>query len=303
MAEWGIPYMGSKDGIVESIALNFPKADHFYDLFGGGFSVSHFMVVNKSKSYKHFHYNEIKKPLVELVKRAINGEFNYNKFKPPFVTREMFFNRDKDDLYTEILWSFGNSCTSYLFGKDIEPYKKSMHNAVVFDKFDELAEKTFKFKVWPIKYKSIYQKRLYLRNLIEHYRKTKIPEHLHKFLNEEQRNKLKSIDNLRKLQQLQQLERLQQLNFTSLSYDQVEILPNSVVYCDPPYEGTAKYNDSFDHKKFLDWAATRNFPVFISEYNISDPRFKLKYSIDKRSMLSSDKTHVVKSEKLYWNGK
>ena len=76
MSEYGIPYMGSKAGIAASIALNFPKADHFYDLFGGGGSISHYMALNKAKNYKTFHYNEIKTIIADVVKRAIAGEFN-----------------------------------------------------------------------------------------------------------------------------------------------------------------------------------------------------------------------------------
>jgi site-specific DNA-adenine methylase len=107
---------------------------------------------------------------------------------------------------------------------------------------------------------------------------------------------------LQQLQRLEQLERLQQLSFYAKSYDEVDILPSSVVYCDIPYEGTADYG-KFDRKKFLDWAASRDFPVYISEYNISDNRFKQVYSIDKRSLLAGNlKGDRNKSEKLYWNG-
>lgn len=52
--KWGIPYQGSKTKLVEKIAKYFPNADHFYDLFGGGFSMSHFMLVNRKRSFKHF---------------------------------------------------------------------------------------------------------------------------------------------------------------------------------------------------------------------------------------------------------
>lgn len=86
-----------------------------------------------------------------------------------------------------------------------------------------------------------------------------------------------------------------------MSYEQVEIAPNSVVYCDIPYQGTADYGE-FSHKDFFEWAATREFPVYISEYNITDKRFKLVYEIDKRSMLSPKKDNKIMSEKLYWNG-
>lgn len=318
MAEYGIPYMGSKDRIIDSLALNFPKADHFYDLFGGGFSVTHYMLTHFSKRYKSFHYNELNPLVVDVVKRAINGEFNYDRNKPKWISREEFFEKKDVDGYIKTCWSFGNGGKYYLFSKEIEPYKKAMHQAIVFDEFNEIAEKTLRFTKWPSNVKTFKQRRLYLSQLIDHYRKTKIPVHLHQFLNEDQIKKINSIDNLRRLEhleqlqrlerlerleQLEQLEQLQRLNITNLSYDQVDILPNSIVYCDIPYGGTEDYGNSFNRQKFFDWAASRDFPVFISEYNVEDPRFKLIYSIDKISMLSSDKTVGNKSERLYWNGK
>lgn len=57
------------------------------------------------------------------------------------------------------------------------------------------------------------------------------------------------------------------------------------------------------HKEFYDWAASRAFPVYISQYSLSDDRFKLIYSVDKRSMLAADKMVGNKEENLYWNGK
>ena len=320
MAKFGIPYMGSKDKVAHSIALNFPKADHFYDLFGGGFSMTHYMLVNRSKHYKHFHFNEIEPSTVQLIKDAIAGKYNYKVFKPEFVTREMFFKRIKE-AYIRICWSFGNDQKTYMFSKDIEPYKHSMHNAVVFNKFNELATKTLGFDSWPKNVNTIYKKRLYLGQKIEWYRvKNRLPKCLHKFLpvkQQETLNRLRQLpqlEQLRGLQQLQQVERLQQLQqlerlerlpynltMTSLDYRQVEIKPNSIVYCDIPYENTGSYLGSFNHKDFHNWAASRDFPVYISEYKIKDPRFKLIYTIDKRGIFSGRANNLCQ-EKLYWNG-
>ena len=49
--KYGIPYQGSKTKLIEKIARFFPNADNFYDLFGGGFSVSHYMLKHRSKNY------------------------------------------------------------------------------------------------------------------------------------------------------------------------------------------------------------------------------------------------------------
>ena len=135
--KYGIPYQGSKTKIIDSIARFFPNADHFYDLFGGGFSVSHYLMKHRSKSYKQFHYNEIRPGLCELIRDAIDGKYNYAVFRPEWISRDRFL-KDKDtDPYIKIIWSFGNNGKKYVFGKEIEEKKRSMHMAVVFDEFDE----------------------------------------------------------------------------------------------------------------------------------------------------------------------
>lgn len=296
MTNYGIPYMGSKSKICQDIAFYFPDAENFYDLFGGGFAVTHYMMTQESDRYKTFHFNEIKFGVVDLIKRAIAGEFNYDVFKPVWISREDFFA--SDDAYVKVCWSFGNNQRNYMFGKNIEAYKKSMHQAVIFDEFDELAEMTLGFKCWPKELATIKQKRFYLRQKIEHYRVTKIPEHLHKFLSEKQLTQLPPFSRLERLQQLEQLERLR---MTALDYRNVKILPNSIVYCDIPYFEKGNYQNNFSHQEFFDWAATRDFPVYVSEYNIDDPRFKLVFQIEKRSTLSATGFGGEKIERLYWN--
>jgi hypothetical protein len=64
------------------------------------------------------------------------------------------------------------------------------------------------------------------------------------------------------------------------------------------------YLNDFNHAEFFNWAASRDFPVYISEYNISDIRFECIYQLDKRSMLTSQKHKTqTMQEKLYWNKK
>lgn len=54
------------------------------------------------------------------------------------------------------------------------------------------------------------------------------------------------------------------------SYDKLEIPHQSIIYCDPPYEGTTKYKDDFNHDDFWRWCRDKckeGHQVFISEYN------------------------------------
>jgi site-specific DNA-adenine methylase len=318
MAQYGLPYMGSKSGICDELIRIFPSADHFYDLFGGGFSVTHAMMINRSKDFKKFHFNEIRSGMCDLIKDAIYGKYNYKVFKPEFVDRETFFSIKEKEPYIKICWSFGNNGRDYLFSKEIEPYKKSMHQAVVFNEFDDLAKEVFGCSEFKEGY-LIDSRRHILRSRIEYFRKNgKIPKLLIPFLPKKTKNfrqlqqlqqlqRLEQLELLERLQQLQQLQRLEQLEllerleFSSLSYDQVDFKSNSIIYCDPPYNNTAKYDSHFNHSKFLNWANEQTSPVFISEYKIDDKRFKPLFKIQKRSLLSQDKTMKVKNEFVFGN--
>ena len=82
---------------------------------------------------------------------------------------------------------------------------------------------------------------------------------------------LESYERLQCLRQLEALERIQALDrLRALKYDyrDVEIAAGDVVYADPPYAGTQRYNTGgFDTSAFWAWVQTRSFPVFVSEYH------------------------------------
>lgn len=68
-----------------------------------------------------------------------------------------------------------------------------------------------------------------------------------------------------------QQKNLHSIKFYHCNYWQLPIPPKSIIYCDPPYEGTDGYLDGeFDHKKFWDWVRRKSMEghqVFVSEYN------------------------------------
>jgi len=297
MAKYGIPYMGSKSKIIDQFAHLFPKANHFYDLFGGGFSVSHYMIQRRSKDYKGFHFNEIRPGVCELVQRAISGEFNYQNFKMPWVSKEEFLENKDTDAFIKMVWSFGNNGNDYLFGEDIEPYKRSLHRCVVFDEFDEISIAVTGRDSWPPN-TSIYKKRIFILNRVEWFRRTKkIPEQIQPFLKDwDGKKELKRLEQLERLERLQRLKQLQQLHFYNSDYRQIKINPQSIVYCDIPYKGTVEYDQSFNHQEFYDWADSQESPVFVSEYEIKDTRFKLIKEMKVKSSLGGQKDAT---ERLY----
>lgn len=291
MAKYGIPYMGSKDKIAEFICRQLPSAENFYDLFGGGFSMTHCMMIHHKNKYKNFHFNEYEPTTVQLIKDAIAGKYNYNNFKPPWVDRKTFFKNKDNCAYTRIIWSFGNNQKGYIFGEEIEEKKKSLHMAVVFNEFDDFAKKTLKLKKFPDNL-DITSRRLLCRRIISSRRSER--------LDLERLQQLQQLERLERLEQLERLQQLERLELTALSYDEVKIKSNSVIYCDPPYIGTAEYTSSFNHLKFYDWCRNQKELVFISEYKMPED-FDVFFSISKRSLLSSDKTVGDKIEKVFVN--
>lgn len=92
------------------------------------------------------------------------------------------------------------------------------------------------------------------------------------------------------INRLIRLRRLSGLNadnvhISNMSYDEIEIKPNSVIYCDIPYKNVLGYSNKetytsgiyFDYDKFYDWCLQQNNPVFISEYNMPEDKFKCIY--------------------------
>ena len=73
---------------------------------------------------------------------------------------------------------------------------------------------------------------------------------------------------------LKQLPSLENVVFENRQYWSMVIPTSSIIYCDPPYEGTSKYKTGeFDHSLFWDWVRNKSNDgntVFISEYAAPD---------------------------------
>ena len=86
-----------------------------------------------------------------------------------------------------------------------------------------------------------------------------------------------------------QKEGLKGVRFTNLDYTSMVFEERSLIYCDPPYKGTAGYSVEFDYDGFWGWAWQKHWEghtVVVSEY--SAPKgvkeiasFKVKCVIDK----------------------
>jgi len=99
---------------------------------------------------------------------------------------------------------------------------------------------------------------------------------------------------------LKQIEKLKGVIFKSVSYNELIIPPNSIIYNDPPYFGVAGYKDKFDHNKFWQWCREKSLEgheVYTSEYNAPDD-FECIWSHNLKTNMDA-KCEVISIEKLF----
>lgn len=100
---------------------------------------------------------------------------------------------------------------------------------------------------------------------------------------------------------LNQIDSLKEIIFTNVNYYDMIIPENSIIYCDPPYEGTTKYKDSFDHKSFWEWCRNKHgqgHKIFISEYNAPED-FECIWNKKVNNSLTKDTGSKKGIEKLW----
>jgi len=69
---------------------------------------------------------------------------------------------------------------------------------------------------------------------------------------------------------IKQSGNIQGVALATANYNSLEIPDYSIIYCDPPYENTTGYKDSFNHAEFWQWcrdSKAQGHTIFISEYN------------------------------------
>ena len=133
----------------------------------------------------------------------------------------------------------------------------------------------------------------------------------------ERLERLQSLESLERLERLESLERLERLENISdmterailspqdmfietsnISYTDYVYCDGDVVYCDPPYKNTMDYGIRFDSDAFWEWARTRSYPVYVSEYQAPSD-FVSVWRKEKRVLLSSESLTAPRTEHLF----
>jgi len=289
MINYGIPYMGSKSKIAADLIRVLPSGKRFVDVFAGGCAMTHAaMLVGR---WDRFLVNDVCDAPALFVD-AVKGKY---RNEDRWISREDFFRLKATDGYARFCFSFGNNGESYMYSTSIEPYKKACHYAVVFDDwglFDSLCPEVSGAAKRALRGKTDRtQRRLALGPaVVAHLKALRKPGLI-------ESNPLYASYKPASLQSLECLERRKG------DYRTLVIEPGDVLYCDPPYKGTATYNGTgFDHEAFYSWAeaqAAKGVPVYISEYDMPSDRFLCIWRKKTRSLMSQKGTDGDVEERLF----
>jgi site-specific DNA-adenine methylase len=245
---YGVPYKGSKNGIAQWVYSHFPKTENFYDLFAGGCAITDCAIKKYANKWGSFLINDIAHEPLDLYAKCLCGK---NPVSYEWVSREEFKQKD---WATRLVWSFGNNCLDYLYGREIEPVKHDieawivdgviLNNSGILQGIDlpYLCSRKERYIWWREHKKALSDLQINLRT--------------------------QWLERMERLELLECKGFLERLEFSYLSYEQVEYRDGDVVYCDVPYLETrcSQYRKSeFDHEVFWKWAKSQPFDVYVSE--------------------------------------
>ena len=303
----GIPYMGSKRKIAKPLIdymLNSnPNAKYFYDLFGGGGAMS-FEALQR-KRFKKVFYNEFNEAIVNLLIKiktdGVTSEFY------EWIDRETF-NKYKDGNcwksgLVKTCWSFGNNQNGYLFGANIEKYKMLLHKIIV----NKCNSSRLEFeKLTGLFIDDYYLSKDDIQDRKNHFtrmlKSSEIKE-IYKSFKSDIKNQtiFEQLQHLQQLQRIEKLKQLQDLQLSNISYEEVKIetpVNETIIYCDPPYKATGKYQKDIDHDKFLEWVKNSPYKIYVSSYEFDLP---CVFELSHRSLLSATNNSKKVIEKLFCN--
>lgn len=307
MTSYGLPYKGSKNKIAKWVLDNLPKDNTLVEPFFGGGAITHCAI--ERGQYNNYIANDLR-GTANIFLDVVQGK--RRDLYTRFVWPDEFDRERHDDLLLAIMWSFLNNERDYLYGHKWIDYKYAVHKAIVDNDFELVTKyytdnivKLLQSKLEPIT--GFNNRRLCWGSTIHSLCKSFTFSH-----NVKDTKlcgsicSLKIIENLNHASRLQNLECINNgLSFKPFKcdYRDLQIPSDSVVYCDPPYINTSGYKgaDEFDSKAFLDWAVEvgRNNPIYISEYQIDDPRFICVAERTRSQNVAGHGRHKKYIEKLY----
>ena len=300
---YGVPYTGSKNAIAKWVIDQLPAGERLVDLFAGGCAITHAAML--SGKWERFLANDID-DAPQMFYDAIHGKY---ADRTEWVSHDDFFERKDADPFVRLCWSFGNDGHSYMYSRELEPYKRAVHMELTAPTLNEryiAHREAVRLLIELVRGNRTSDKSLeQLQSLgrlerlqsLESLKSLKSLESLECLQSLE---RLQSLESLKRLQSLESLKRLESLEVTRMDYRDVTLMPGDIVYCDIPYRGTgAKYCKGFDYEAFYDWAEAQTVPVYISEYDMPEERFEPIAKTVRRGHLCATKNNNYKTERIY----
>lgn len=133
---FGLPYKGSKSSIAKDIVAILPGGNRLVDLFCGGCSVTDY-AMKKTDKFNRFLINDIDGLNAKTYIRALSGVF---RNEDRWISRQDFFKLKETDDYVRLCFSFGNSCRTYMYSPQIEPYKEAIHSIVFWEDYSKMED-------------------------------------------------------------------------------------------------------------------------------------------------------------------
>ena len=294
----GIPYMGSKrklaKTIVDKILEENTNTKYFYDLCGGGASIS--LEATKHKQLE-VYYNDANSGVCELLKTIIN---NITPEFYQFVTKETFDKHKNDNSWfgglLKTCWSFSNNQRDYIYGKNVMFDKELLHNIIVNKCNNSLITINNKYGInipeTIFNIEELNKRRLSIKSYV------KVP-HLERIQHLEQIHHLERIQHL---EQIHHLELQNRLNITNQKYEDVTIntpINETVIYIDPPYKNTTEYQNKINHDELYEYIISSPYKIYISSYEYKLPEVISMNHTAINGKSTRDTRNVV--EKLFKN--
>ena len=133
---FGLPYKGSKSAIAKDIIGVLPDGNRLVDLFCGGCAITDY-AMKKTDKFNQFLINDIDERIPKTYMKALNGVF---RNEDRWISRQDFFKLKETDDYVRLCFSFGNNEKTYMYGPQLEPYKRAIHHIVFWEDYAPMEE-------------------------------------------------------------------------------------------------------------------------------------------------------------------
>jgi len=133
-----IPYLGCKQRWAKEFLRILPDAENFYDLFGGGGSVTEAAfkmqengLFGQWKKWPNLHYNDINRGVYLLNKEVWEGTFDFEFAKDQTPSKERYYEERRKPnawgAFVSYVWSFGNKDESFMYSDCSNTLRSNEH--------------------------------------------------------------------------------------------------------------------------------------------------------------------------------